>query len=107
MNREKIDSSAVRELGHDETGCEVQYHRTGCARASRAVIDPDTGEKHQAGCNCVGGDVYHHPGVPAELHAAVMASPSVGQAFGRSIKNAKHPHTKEPLYPAAKRERHA
>jgi hypothetical protein len=102
MNRVKIDSSAIREIGHDETGCEVQYHRTGCARQSKpATVD---GETRQAQCNCSGGETYLHPGVPAELHQAVMQSPSIGQAFGRSIKNARHPHTKELLYPHVKRE---
>lgn len=103
MKREKIDSSAIRELGHDETGSEVQYHRTGCARQSKAVWDPISDKMLQAACNCEGGDVYHHPGVPAELHAAVIGSLSIGQAFGRSIKAAKHPHTKELLYPHVKR----
>lgn len=104
MNRVKVDSSAIREIGWDETGCEVQYHRTGCARQSRAVPDPDTGKKRQAQCNCIGGEVYHHAGVPKELYDAVVGSISVGQAFGRSIKSAKHPHTKELLYPHVKRE---
>jgi hypothetical protein len=103
MNRAKVDSSAIREMGHDESGCEVQYHRTGCARQSKAVTDPDTGETCQAQCNCIGGDVYHHPGVPREIFDSVVGSLSVGQAFGRSIKNAKHPHTKELLYPHVKR----
>jgi hypothetical protein len=99
VNREKIDSSAIRELGHDETGCEVQYHRTGCAR----TVKPPKGETIQAGCNCIGGDVYHHPGVPAEIHAAVVNSLSVGGAFQRYIKSPKHPKTGEPLYPHVKR----
>ena len=102
MKRVAIDSSAIREIGHDETGCEVQYHRIGCARQSKAATVG--GETRQAACNCAGGDVYHHPGVPKELFDAVMGSLSVGQAFGRSIKNAKHPHTKELLYPHVKRE---
>lgn len=102
MIREKVDSSAIRELGHDETGSEVQYHRTGCARQSKPATVG--GETRQAACNCEGGDVYHHAGVPDELHAAVMNSLSIGQAFGRSIKAAKHPHTKELLYPHVKRE---
>jgi hypothetical protein len=103
MKREKIDSSAIRELGWDETGSEVQYHRTGCARTKRPQKRDGHGDPElPAPCDCEGGDVYHHAGVPAELHAAVISSMSIGQAFGRSIKAAKHPHTKELLYPHRK-----
>jgi len=104
MNRVTVDSSAIREIGHDETGCEVQYHRTGCARQTKPIYEPLSDKMIQAACNCAGGEVYHHPDVPKEVFEAVLASPSLGQAFGRSIKNARHPHTKELLYPHVKRE---
>jgi hypothetical protein len=59
MNRTPVDSSNHHSVGHDETGLEVQFHRTGCARTCK----PPKGETIQAGCNCVGGDVWHYPGV--------------------------------------------
>jgi hypothetical protein len=103
MNRVKVDSSAIREIGHDETGCEVQYHRTGCARQSKAVTDPDTGEKRQAQCNCEGGEIYFHAGVPKDLHDYLLLAPSIGAAFQKHVKGARHPETGALLYPHVKR----
>lgn len=82
MNRETIDSSNVHSIGHDETGLEVQFHRTGCAR----TVKPPKGETIQAGCNCEGGAVYHYPGFPPEGHAALMAAPSAGSHFMKFVR---------------------
>lgn len=100
MKRTAVDSSNVHSVGHDETGLEVQFHRTGCSRMSK----PPKGETIHAGCNCVGGDVYHYPGVPAEIHAAVIGSASVASALHKFVKAPKHPETGTPLYPHVKRD---
>lgn len=85
MNRTPVDSSNIHSIGHDETGLEVQFHRIDCSRMSK----PPKGETIQAGCNCVGGNVYHYSGVPAHVHQAMMAAPSVGSHFTTQVKNAK------------------
>ena len=86
MNRTPVDSSNIHSIGHDETGLEVQFHRTGCSRMSK----PPKGETIQAGCNCIGGDVWHYPGVPADLHGEIVKSESPGAAFHKRVKSAKH-----------------
>lgn len=82
MTRTPVDSSNVHSIGHDATGMEVQFHRTGCSRMSK----PPKGETIQAGCNCIGGQVYHYPGFPAEDHAALMAAPSIGSHFMKHVR---------------------
>lgn len=110
MIREKVDSSSIHSHASDETGSEFQFHAPDCAKlrqgrpGSTKREMPHGGDAPPRACNCEGGEVYHYPGVPAELHAAVVESPSIGQAFARSIKGARHPHTKELLYPHTKRE---
>ena len=88
MTRTPVDSSNIRSIGHGETGLEVQFHRKGCSRMSR----PPKGETLRAGCNCIGGDIWHYRGVPAETHQRVMASPSIGAAFHAHVKAAKTAH---------------
>lgn len=99
MTRTPVDSSNVHSIGHDATGMEVQFHRTGCSRMSK----PPKGETIQAGCNCIGGDVYHYAGVPADVHAAVISSSSVAGALHRYVKAPKNT-AGLPLYPHSKRE---
>ncbi len=94
MDRIKVDSSSLHSLGHDGTGTEAAFHQKGCARTLKA---PETKE-----CNCAGGEPYHYPGVPAELHSMVISSQSVGASFARMIKGAKNPETGALLYPAVK-----
>lgn len=103
MTRTPVDSSSIHSIAHDETGLEVQFHRTGCARAERPAKDRDTGEKRQAACNCAGGEVYHYPGVGKDLHEYLMLAPSIGAAFATKVKGAKHPDTGKLLYPHVKR----
>ncbi len=103
MQRTPVDSSNVHSVGHDETGLEVQFHRAGCARGTGPIKDPDTGEKFQAACNCPGGDVWHYPGVPAEIGAGIMLASSPCSHFHKHVKAAKHFQTGQPLYPGAKR----
>jgi hypothetical protein len=102
MNRAKVESSSIHSIGHDATGLEVQFHAKGCAAAT---WKPDAAtQKMKAGiCNCAGGDVYHYPGVGADLHEYLMLAPSIGGAFATKVKGAKHPDTGKPLYPHVKR----
>lgn len=99
MTRTPVDSSNVHSVGHDETGLEVQFHRTGCARGMK----PPKGETIQAGCNCIGGDVWHYADVPAHVHQAMMSSPSLGSHFTSQVKNAKDAYGIL-KYPATKRD---
>lgn len=101
MNRVKVDSSSIHSIGHDETGLEVQFHAKDCPATTWKPVGPT--EKMTPGvCNCSGGDCYHYPGVPAELHSMVMAAPSIGAFFAKNVKGARHPQTKELLYPHVK-----
>lgn len=102
MTRTPVDSSNIREIGHDATGLEVQFHDTDCLRRrSRGGMG---GYGHPGVCSCQGGDVFHYPGVPAELHQQLMASQSVGSHFMKNVRGAAHPQTGELLYPGVKRE---
>lgn len=103
MNREKVDSSSLREMGWDQSGSEVQFHSTDCAGSTWKPTGP-AGKMELGKCNCAGGKVYHYPGVPEELHKAVMGAESVGRAYATMIKGARHPQTKALLYPHVARE---
>jgi hypothetical protein len=96
MNRTPVDSSNVHSIGHDATGLEVQFHSKGCALRSRS------GDGVDQTCNCAGGDVYHHADIQADLHAELMAAPSVGAHYNKHVRNAKNAKG-ELLYPAVKR----
>ncbi len=43
---------------------------------------------------------YEYSGVSLAQYESFMASDSKGQWFAHHIRNAKHPHTGEPLHPA-------
>jgi hypothetical protein len=87
VTRTPVDSSNVHSVGHDETGLEVQFHRTGCARGTK----PPKGETIQAGCNCTGGDVWHYPMQEdlAATHHLQMMGGSAGAYFHQHVKTAK------------------
>lgn len=92
MNRERVNSSNIHSIGHDETGLEVQFHAKACAKRIDQV--PELAE-----CNCPGGGVYHYPTVTADEHALLMAADSIGSHFMEHIRNAKDDKGK-PKHPA-------
>ncbi len=85
MTRNKVDSSNIHSMAHDESGAEVQFHAKGCARAKaqRAPADP------QRVCDCAGGQTFFYPGVPPEVYLRVINAPSIASAFHEHIKSAK------------------
>lgn len=83
MIRTPVDSSNLHSIGHDETGLEVQFHATNCAKRQSKLVDgPD--------CDCRGGGIYHYPTVSAQEHQDLMAAESVGSHFMKHIRNAKN-----------------
>lgn len=97
MTREKVDSSSIHSAGWDQTGSEVQFHARDClTRGNKDVL--------RGACDCRGGEVFHYPGVPAELHSMMMSAPSVGGFFAKHVKGATNPLTGKLLYPHVKRE---
>lgn len=76
MERQRIASSNLHSVGHDDTGLEVQFHAKGCASS-----------KGQP-CDCAGGDVFHYAGVPSEDHQGLLSSSSPGSFFHHRIKKA-------------------
>lgn len=95
MTRTPVDSSNIHSVGHDATGLEVQFHRTGCAKRQTKKGD-------DADCNCSGGECYHYAGVPAEVHEAMLKAPSVASYFHSQVKSAKNSEGGL-KYPAVKR----
>ncbi|MFD9126658.1 KTSC domain-containing protein [Kitasatospora sp. NPDC059571] len=61
MEREPVDSTCLRSVGHD---------------AGRRVLEVEF----------VGGTVYHYFGVPGAVVARLLAAPSLGRYFNREIK---------------------
>lgn len=88
MTRTPVDSSNIHSMGWDETGQEVQFHAKECAR--RRSVGKGEAYGHPGVCDCKGGDVYHHAGVPAELHSMTMSAPSVGSFYMRYVRGAKN-----------------
>lgn len=73
MNRVPVKSSMAREVGHDETGMEVQFHAKGCGILKGC-------------CDCSGGEVYHYPEATPEHHTNLMAAESFGRHFAQHIR---------------------
>lgn len=104
MNRTPVNSSNMHSIGWDETGQEVQYHAKDCAGRKKPQKRDGHGDPElMPGCDCNGGEVWHYPGVPAEVHLRVINAPSVGSAFHDHVKSARNPSTRELLYPGVKR----
>lgn len=78
MERARVKSANLYSVGHDDSGMEVQFHCKGCADGSGA-------------CKCGGGNVFHYPGVPKEMHVALLNVDSPGRYFHFNIKAAKTP----------------
>ncbi len=91
MQRQKVKSTNLHSVGHDETGLEVQFHAGGC----EARTDP-------ARCNCDGGDVWHYAGVEKDHHTAMLNVGSPGAYFHSRIRAANDAEGKA-KYPATKR----
>lgn len=90
MTRATVDSGNIHSIGWDETGQEVQYHAKDCAgRKTPQRRDGHGDPELTPDCNCKGGDVFHYPGVPAEIHLRVINAPSIGSAFHEHVKSAK------------------
>ena len=62
IQRVSVSSSAVNSIGYDGSNQTLQIE-------------------------FVGGEVYEYKGVPPDVHRAMMAAPSKGKFFHRSVKN--------------------
>lgn len=87
-----VNSSNMHSAGHDGQGQLVRFHVAGCPRTKGAA----------EACNCKGGPTYRYPGVPLELHAQMLAAPSIASFHHAKIKTAKDPKTLALLYPVTK-----
>jgi hypothetical protein len=84
---QKVKSSNLHSLGYDPVTQEmsVLFNHTACKGAGCVACD---GKGHT-------GERYIYSDVPAEKYAAVRDSESIGAAFGKEIKQWKHPDTGE------------
>ncbi|KQV15387.1 MULTISPECIES: KTSC domain-containing protein [unclassified Kitasatospora] len=60
MNRQQVESSCLRSVGHQGTTLELEFHS---------------------------GSVYRYPGVPPEVHRSLLAAPSLGRYFHEHIRD--------------------
>lgn len=74
MQRIKIESSTLKEVGFEDGVMEVVFKGS-----------PE-------GC------FYRCGGIPAELHEGLMSAASPGGFFQKELRGARHPETGEPLY---------
>ncbi|GAA1196053.1 hypothetical protein F4556_003677 [Kitasatospora gansuensis] len=60
MNRQRVESSCLRSVGHQGTTLELEFHS---------------------------GSVYRYLGVPPEVHRSLLAAPSLGRHFHQHIRD--------------------
>jgi len=92
MTHTPVESSNIHSLGHENNVLEVRFKCGPCYGRGSVTIDgePQTCPK----CKGAGHNGYRYHGVPAEIHARVLAGepagpnekPSVGKAFNRLVR---------------------
>ncbi|WP_405018414.1 KTSC domain-containing protein [Kitasatospora sp. NBC_00070] len=60
MNRQQVESSCLRSVGHQGTTLELEFHS---------------------------GSVYRYLDVPPEVHRELLAAPSLGRYFHRAVRD--------------------
>ncbi len=87
MTHARLKSSSIHSMAHDGTDLEVRFICGKCKGGTQPSFVPAGVPWKCQACNGAGhGKTYTFHGVPAEVHAKVLASKSVGKAFAELVK---------------------